>query len=121
MVVSSFYTVFVTANMEKMLKRFSKTGSLKVQHHFETKEFDYYVMSDNSGNNTDFIQFKNIEMKDGFYAVRMNTDNFEQMAAILYDNEFEIEGKIEDNQHVKLAKFVSKNNEPSILLFEHKK
>jgi len=119
--VSSFYSVFVTSDMAKMMARFARTGSMRMVHHFESADFDYYVMSDNSDNKTDFIQFKNMDVKGAFYAVRINTDDYNQMAAILRENGFSVTDTRVETERMKLGLFVSENKEPNILLFEHKK
>ena len=83
MVISSFYSVFTTTRIQLYMKMLEGRAGLKIEHHFENDEFDYYVMKDNAGNSTDLIQFKNKEVKEGFYAIRINVNDFAEMVDAL--------------------------------------
>jgi len=118
--ISCYYSIMATSKMDQLLKHFEETKTLSVKHHLETDEFDYYVMTDKSGNNTDFIQYKNKNLPESFFATRINTDDFEEMQKVLESKGYAVEGPIEDNDKVKLALFVSAKGEPNILVFKHK-
>jgi len=121
MKISSYYAIMSTSKMDELINFFNKVGSLSVKHHMEFDEFDYYVMVDKTGNNTDFIQYKNKKMPEGFLAIRQNTDNFDEFAALLKEEDYVVEGGIIENDNVKCGLFVSKRGEVSTFIIEHKK
>jgi len=120
MIITSLYSVFVTNQMDELLRRFEKTGSLRIKHHFETAAFDYYVMNDSCGNASDFIQFKNEDQGEHFYALRMNVNDFDKMADMLISKGYVLKGQIQENEHNRHAIFLS-TTEPNVILFQHKK
>jgi len=120
MIITSLYSVFVTNQMDELLSRFEKTGSLRIKHHFETDAFDYYVMNDSSGNASDFIQFKNDDQGERFYALRMNVNDFDRMQEILLSKGYALKGEIQETEHNRHAVFISAT-EPNVILFQHKK
>ena len=121
MVVSSMYSVFSTNRMDVLLKKFEKYGALSLKHHLKNDVFDYYIMEDASGNCTDFIQFKNKEVKEGFFALRMNVNNYDRMEMLLTESGYTQSGKVIETDTAKYAHFVSAGDEPDIMLFHHKK
>ena len=121
MVISSFYSVFTTTRIELYMKMLEGRDGLKIVHHFENETFDYYVMKDQSGNSTDLIQFKNKEVKEGFYAIRINVNDFDEMKAALEKVGYTLEeDKNVETESFKLGFLVSATGAPNILLFEHK-
>lgn len=121
MVISSFYSVFTTTRIQLYMKMLEGRDGLKIVHHFENDEFDYYVMKDQSGNSTDLIQFKNKEVKEGFYAIRINVNDFDEMKAALEKVGYTLEeDKNVETESFKLGFLVSATGAPNILLFEHK-
>lgn len=78
-------------------------------------------MEDASGNATDFIQFKNREVKEGFFAFRVNVNNFDRMKLILTENGYAQSGESIETGSTQYAMFVSSCGEPSVMLFYHKK
>lgn len=121
MIVSSMYSVFSTNKMDVLLEKFDKIGALTLKHHLENDVFDYYIMEDASGNSTDYIQFKNKEAKEGFFAYRMNVNNYDRMEMLLTEDGYKQSGDVIETDTAKYALFVSTNGEPDIMLFYHKK
>lgn len=121
MIVSSMYSVFSTNDMDAMLKQFEKTDALALDHHLKNDSFDYYIMKDASGNHTDFIQFKNKTVDPGFFAFRMNVNNYDRMELILSEGGYTRDGEVIETNSAKYARFVSTKGEPDIMLFYHKK
>ncbi len=122
MVISSFYSVFTTTRIELYMKMLEGRDGLKIVHHFENEMFDYYVMKDQSGNSTDLIQFKNRkDVKEGFYAIRINVNDFDEMKAALEKVGYSLkEDENVETESFKLGFLVSATGAPNILLFEHK-
>ncbi len=103
------------------MKMLEGRDGLKIVHHFENDQFDYYVMKDQSGNSTDLIQFKNKEVKEGFYAIRINVNDFDEMKSALEKVGYTLkEDENVETESFKLGFLVSATGAPSILLFEHK-
>ena len=121
MVVSSMYSVFSTNRMDALLEQFEKIGALSLKHHLKNDAFDYYIMEDASGNSTDFIQFKNKEVKEGFFAFRMNVNNYDRMEMLLTERGYAQSGSLIETDTAKYAHFVSADGEPDVMLFYHKK
>ncbi len=121
MVISSFYSVFTTTRIQMYMKMLEGRDGLSIKHHFENDEFDYYVMKDSAGNSTDLIQFKNKDVKEGFYAIRINVNDFAEMVDALQKVGYAIkEDEIKDTETFKVGLLVSSTGAPNILLFEHK-
>lgn len=121
MVISSFYSVFTTTRIQLYMKMLEGRAGLKIEHHFENDEFDYYVMKDNAGNSTDLIQFKNKEVKEGFYAIRINVNDFAEMVDALQKVGYVLkEDEIKETEAFKIGLLDSATEAPNILLFEHK-
>ncbi len=121
MVISSFYSVFTTTRIQLYMKMLEGKAGLKIVHHFENDEFDYYVMKDSVGNSTDLIQFKNKKVKEGFYAIRINVNDFDEMVSALQKVGYSLkDDETVETDSFKLGFLVSATGAPNILLFEHK-
>ena len=120
MVISSCYSVFSTNRISTYLKMLEGREGLKIAHHFENEVFDYYVMKDACGNSTDLIQFKNEDVKEGFYAMRINVNDFKTMQSALEKIGYSLQGEVRETPFSWFGLFVSANGAPNILLYEHK-
>ncbi len=121
MIITSFYSVFTTNRISTYLKMLEGRDGLKIAHHFSNDEFDYYVMKDSCGNTTDLIEFKNKEVKEGFYAIRINVNSFEEMQAALQQVGYSLQDGVKEMNGNKYGLLVSATGAPNIFLFEHNK
>ena len=80
--VSSCYPVFAGKNPERGIEILTKSFNLVVDHHFKSEIMEYYVLKDANGNHMDLMRHNMVEDL-GFFGMRLNVDNFDEMVDFL--------------------------------------
>ena len=86
--VSSCYPVFAGKNPEKGIEVLTKSFNLEVAHHFNSEIMEYYVLKDANGNHMDLMRHNMVEDL-GFFGMRLNVDNFDEMVDFLKTQGYE--------------------------------
>ena len=80
--VSSCYPVFAGKNPERGIEVLTKSFNLQVAHHFKSELMEYYVLKDANGNHMDLMRHNMVDDL-GFFGMRLNVDDFDEMVAFL--------------------------------------
>ena len=80
--VSSCYPVFAGSNPERGVEILTKSFNLEVAHHFTSEFMEYYVLKDANGNHMDLMRHNKVDDL-GFFGMRLNVDNFDEMVGFL--------------------------------------
>ena len=86
--VSSCYPVFAGKNPELGVEVLKKSFNLNVAHHFNSEFMEYYVLVDANGNHMDLMRHNAVEDL-GFFGMRLNVDNFDEMVDFLKGQGYE--------------------------------
>lgn len=76
--VSSYYPVFSSKNLEEQVSTWSKNFQLTVEHHFEAPFMEFYVLKDANGNHVSVMNHEKIE-REGLFGMRVNVDDYDAM------------------------------------------
>ena len=119
MKVTSYYPVFFAEDLEAEVKRYTEDLGFSVVHWIEVKGLEYYVL-DNGGNRIDLVRatLPFAPFQNGFYGMRVNTDNFDEGYAYFKQLGMTQEGETSVTDSSKTAVLVGHDG-MRIVLFQH--
>jgi len=127
MKTTSCYSVFYFSSLEtleKVKSFYIDNGIMEQAHHKVDEGFsNYYVLKDNSGNATDIFTSDKFSMKDGFFGLRVNVDNFDEKAEELMKEGYKAAFEPIDTDSSSFCIFLAPEGKyiPNVVVFSHNK
>ncbi len=121
MKVTDYYPIFYANDVEAEVKRYTETLGFSVKHRPAIEYLDYVVLENDKGRRVDIVcsHFPSDSFKEGFLAMRVNVDDFDEGVSFFESQGYEMFGTSHETGSSVCAMLV-KGDGSRLVLFRHK-
>ena len=120
--VTSFYPVFYTDDLDGEIKKFTEDLGFQLKHRPQIEFLDYAVLGNAKGNHLDLVcsHFPADNFSNGFLGMRANVSDYEEGVKYFEGQGYTLFGEPHETPS-SITALLTKDNKEYIILFHHKK
>ena len=121
MIVTSFYPVFYTDDIEGEIKKFTEDLGFQLKHRPPIEFLDYAVLENANGNKLDLVcsRFPADNFQNGFLGMRANVNDFDEGVSYFESQGYSLFGESHETSS-SITALLTKDSKEYIILFHHK-